>query len=127
MESADVEFEVVDAVGSVRAVGAAVRALAGVGKHVALQVLLAVHARDEPAAHGTLNPRRVVPPRQGHAPPLQCRKPSVRGWTHVLGFSLVTNYCYRRGAAAWTGVWGTKGHAMTDWSHLSVSRDITRR
>lgn len=95
MKSTDVEFEVVDAVGSVRAVRAAVRALAGVGEHVALQVLLAVHARDEPPAHGTLNPRRVVPPRQGHAPPLQCRKPSVRGWTQVLGFSLVTNYCYR--------------------------------
>lgn len=70
VESANVKFEVVDAVGSVRAVGAAVRALAGVGEHVALQVLLAVHARDEPTADGALNPRRVVPPRQGHAPPL---------------------------------------------------------
>lgn len=115
VESANVKFEVVDAVGSVRAVGAAVRALTRVGEHVALQVLLAVHPRDEPTTDGALNPRRVVPPRQGHAPPLQCRKPSVRGWTHVLGFRLVTNYCYR---CVWGGV---RGHAMTLES-LSVSR-----
>lgn len=56
---------------------------------MAFQILLAVHARDEPTAHGTLNPRRLVPPRQRHAPPLQCRKPSVRDRTHVLGSSLV--------------------------------------
>lgn len=92
MQAADVQLEVVDAVGAVRAVGAAVRALAGVGEHVALQVLLAVHARDEPATHGALNPRSLVPARQGHAPPLQCRKPSVRGRTHVLGSMLVTTY-----------------------------------